>query len=294
MIELRIAVSDDLADQLEAHFCEDYQEAWMLHAAPGGQAQQLRGYFADSAAAASGYAQLRERFSALPAGFEMLELPDQEWRDAYKQHFHPWSDRGLHWVPIWEKDNYRLPPGDQIVYLDPGMAFGTGNHETTRLCVRRLLDARDAWQGDAAAKAVIDAGCGSGILAISAHKLGFGTVAGFDNDPDAVAISIDNARLCAIPDGAISFQWQGLDEALPSASADLLMANILANVLCDHRELLCAAMRPGGRLILSGILAREVEQVHAAFAPVVARHTGATPPFDSRSDGDWADLCYSW
>lgn len=294
MIELRIAVSDDLADQLENYFCEDYQEVWMLYAVPDGSSQQLRGYFADADAAAAGYAALRRRFTALPARVETLDLPDQEWQEAYKLHFHAWSDRGLHWVPVWEKDNYHLPPGEQIVYLDPGMAFGTGNHETTRLCVRRLLDARDDWRGDIAAKAVIDAGCGSGILAISACKLGFGDVRGFDNDPDAVAISIDNARLCDIPDGAISFLWQDLRESLAAASADLLMANILANVLCEHRELLCAALRPGGRLILSGILAGEVERVHAAFAPIVARYTGTVPPFDSRSDGDWADLCYRW
>ncbi|NBD37100.1 MAG: methyltransferase, partial [Verrucomicrobia bacterium] len=189
---------------------------------------------------------------------------------------------------VWEKDRYELPPGEEIVYLDPGMAFGTGNHETTRLCVRRLLDARDDWVGEAPRKSVIDAGCGSGILAISARKLGFREIFAFDNDPDSVRISLDNARLCSV-ENTIEFRWADLRAGLADRSVDLLLANILSPVLCAHAGLLIAALRPGGRLVLSGILDKEKHEVHGTFTEVLGQ---PGHPLDSRTDGDWADLCY--
>jgi ribosomal protein L11 methyltransferase len=291
VIELRLPVDGALAGQLEDHFCEAYQQCWLLEENWKTGEQFLRGFFETPEALAAEFDTLRRRFPALPDQPEISELADRDWKEAYKLHFKPWTDRGLHWVPVWERDNYQLPPGDQIVYLDPGMAFGTGNHETTRLCVRRLLDARDAWGAAVASKRVIDAGCGSGILAISARKIGFNEVHGFDLDPDSVAISIANEQLCELP-GDIAFRWADLNDGLAGQTGDLLLVNILANVLCDHAALLCRAVRPGGWLVLSGILAREAESVHAVFAPEVARLTGAPPAFDSRTDGDWADLCY--
>lgn len=296
MIEIRLPISDTLAEELEALFCEDYQQAWMIDVHPATKIQQLCGYFESEEAAVAAHAELSGRLADLPAIRDTRELHDQDWKEAYKLHFKPWSERGLHWVPVWEREAYVLPEGDQIVYLDPGMAFGTGNHETTRLCVRRLLDARDDWAGSAqgiAGRTVIDAGCGSGILAISARKIGFDPVFGFDNDPDAVSISGDNAKLCELAD-VIEWRWADLNEGLCSRQADLLMANILAPILVSHRELLCAAMRPTGRLILSGILAAEVRGVHDAFAATIAAITGSEPPFDSRVDGDWADLLYTF
>jgi ribosomal protein L11 methyltransferase len=292
VIELRLAVDAELARRLEDFFCEDCQHYWLLEENWKTGEQFLRGFFEDPAALDAELAALRGRFPALAGEPAVSELADRDWKEAYKLHFKPWSERGLHWVPVWERDSYPLPPGDQIVYLDPGMAFGTGNHETTRLCVRRLLDARDAWGPGIAGKRVIDAGCGSGILAISARKIGFTDVHGFDLDPDSVRISLDNERLCGLP-GDIAFRWANLHDGLAGQSGDLLLVNILASVLCDHAALLCRAVRPGGWLVLSGILAREAGDVHAVFAPEVARITGAAAPaIDSRIDGDWADLCY--
>jgi ribosomal protein L11 methyltransferase len=171
------------------------------------------------------------------------------------------------------------------------MAFGTGNHETTRLCVRRLLDARDEWGGAVAEKRVIDAGCGSGILAISARKLGFEDIFAFDNDPESVRISRDNEILCGIK-GSIDFKWADLNDGLKGTPGDLVLANILADILIDHAHILCGAVRPGGRLVLSGILARELDGVHAAFAADIAKRTGIAPARDARVDGEWGDLCY--
>jgi ribosomal protein L11 methyltransferase len=291
MIELRLPVNTDLAQQLEDYFCETCQQHWVLEERRKTGEQFLRGFFETPEEGRTAFASLRMEFPAIGDSPAFSELADCDWKEAYKLHFKPWSERGLHWVPVWERERYPLPEGDEIVYLDPGMAFGTGNHETTRLCVRRLLDARDAWQPDLSSKTVIDAGCGSGILAISARKIGFGDVHGFDNDPDSVRISLDNEALCGIAD-SIDFRWADLNEGLHQREGDLLLVNILANVLCEHAGLLCDAVRPGGWLVLSGILSREVEAVHAAFAPRVKDRTGSLPEMDSRIDGDWSDLCY--
>ena len=291
MIEVRLPVTAALAHRLEDRFCEAYQQHWLIEENWKTGEQHLRGFFDSPEALSAAMADLRADFPELPRDFSTSELEDRDWKEAYKLHFKPWSERGLHWVPVWERDNYTLPPGEQIVYLDPGMAFGTGNHETTRLCVRRLLDARDEWGAAAPDKRVIDAGCGSGILAISARKIGFMNVYGFDVDPDSVRISEDNGKLCEL-EGLIEFRWADLNEGLRAQSGDLLLVNILANILCEHAGLLCESVRPGGRLVLSGILAREVELVHAVFAPLVSARTGSRPSLDSRTEGDWADLMY--
>lgn len=291
MIELRLPIDAETADRLEAYFCDDYQQHWMLHENWKTGEHQLRGFFGSREEVDTEWDRLRTAFPELDGEPELRDLADQDWKEAYKLHFKPWCERGLHWVPVWEKDHYQLPPGEQIVYLDPGMAFGTGNHETTRLCVRRLLDARDDWGDGVERKRVIDAGCGSGILAISACKLGFGDIFGFDNDPDSVRISLDNARLCEVA-GGIEFQWADLQEGLRGRSADLLMANILSPILCDHAEMLVAAVPPGGRLVLSGILQREHGEVHETFAGTIQRIWQIDAPLQTRQDGDWADLLY--
>ncbi len=285
MIELRIPVSRELADILEGHFCEDYQEIWMLRENHLTGAQTLCGFFASPEAAEAGRMELAQAIPDLPEGGEQLVVEDQDWKEAYKLHFKPWSDRGLHWVPVWEKDSYPLPDGDQIVYLDPGMAFGTGNHETTRLCVRRLLDAKEEWGEAIVEKSVIDAGCGSGILAISARKVGFSPVYAFDNDPDAVSISRENEQLCGL-DGQIEFVWADLIQGLKGRTADLIMANILAPILIDHARVIIDALNPGGRLILSGILGPQAEEVQSAFVGASGRRFEVS----SREDGEWADV----
>src|SRR5690349_19746689 len=100
----------------------------------------------------------------------IAELADKDWKESYKEHFKAWRFGRLHWVPVWERDQFKLPEGNEVLWLDPGMAFGTGNHETTRLVVERLVALA---QNQGTGGRVIDAGCGSGILALSAVKLGF-------------------------------------------------------------------------------------------------------------------------
>lgn len=293
LLEYRITVSPELSDALETHFCEEYQTCWLLHENEKTKVHELRGYFATAEEAALTYAALRAVFADLPVQLTLhRELDDKDWREAYKLHFHPWSYRQMHFVPVWLRGQYPLPEGNSVIWLDPGMAFGTGNHETTRLCLFRLLDVTAEWGAERTAKAdVIDAGCGSGILALAARKCGFQSVKGFDLDPDSVRISIENAALCG-EQGTIDFRWCGLEEGLapPHNTADVVMANILANVLCAHSSLLLDAVRPGGVLILSGILAREVDQVAAHFSTAAGERWQRTTEPETRTEGDWAEI----
>lgn len=215
------------------------------------------------------------------------ELADADWRDSYKAHFHAWKFGRLHWVPVWERPTFELPPGDAVLWLDPGLAFGTGNHETTRLCIERLV-AIDAdlpargWRREAVR--IIDAGCGSGILALSAALLGYKDVAGFDNDPEAVRVSEENATLNGLS-GRVQFFTGDLVSGLAGSQAEIVLANIQADVLMRFAAELTGSVAPGGTLILSGILAIENARVKAAFEAAVPGW-----PAEARVMGEWSDV----
>ena len=209
-----------------------------------------------------------------------------DWARSYRRHFRPWTFGRLHWVPAWRRGSFRLPRGHRVLWLDPGLAFGTGNHETTRLCIERLVafEAGLAAGRGAAAVRVVDAGCGSGILALSAALLGFGDVSGFDSDPEAVRASRANAQLNGLS-GRVAFSEAALPAGLAGAPAGMVLANLQADVLLRHRRALVGAVAPGGALELSGILARELAGLRRAFA-------AAAPGWaiDSRILGEWSDL----
>jgi ribosomal protein L11 methyltransferase len=153
--------------------------------------------------------------------------------------------------------------------------------------VERLaaLDATRVPEGAGRARRrVIDAGCGSGILALSAAKLGFGEVAGFDHDPEAVRVSEENARLNDLT-GRVQFFVADLADGLEGRTADVVLANILADVLIRFARELVAAVAPGGTLVLSGILAVESAQVRTTFAAVAPGWA-----VDSRTLGEWSDV----
>lgn len=212
------------------------------------------------------------------------ELPDRDWKESYKVHFKPWRFGRLHWVPVWERTGYEIPEGDQVLWLDPGMAFGTGNHETTRLVVERLVALRERPGSD---RRVIDAGCGSGILALSAIALGYSQVAAFDNDPLAIDVSRQNAAMNAL-DGRIEFFVGDLSTGLRGRKAEMVMANIQADVLRLYAIELVTAVAPGGSLVMSGILASELNWVRDRFAEIAPGWL-----IDSRTMGEWSDLVLS-
>ena len=242
----------------------------------------ILGVFESETVARSAWSELQPLLPVAPlAEPEFRALADQDWRDSYKAHFKASRFGRLHWVPIWERAAFQLPADEAVIWLDPGLAFGTGNHETTRLCAERLVTLADT---RGVTGKVVDAGCGSGILALSAVRLGFSDVSGFDNDPEAVRVSEENAALNDLT-GRVRFDTADLAAGLPAESADIVLANILGDVLIKFAPLLIGAMKPQGVLVMSGILAVEIEKVRAAFTTLVPNWA-----CDSRLMGEWADL----
>lgn len=291
MFELHCPIPDEMVEPLEVAFCEWAHPSWTLFHERPGAPYFLQGYFQTREEADEAYREMRKAFPQLPETPECREYDDKEWQEAYKEHIQPWNERDLHWVPAWRRDDYPLPPGEAAIYLDAGMAFGTGCHETTRLMARRLLDFRDARKNAGLEKfRIIDAGCGSGILALSASRLGFKQVYGFDLDPIAIEVSRENLRENGFSPDAVEFQEYGLDNGLAGRQADLLMANIQADVLQRNATCLLRAIAPQGVLALSGILREELDKVRDHFIHE-ADQAGLIYEVDSRIDGEWADLC---
>jgi ribosomal protein L11 methyltransferase len=268
-------IGELLAEQEEQHLM-------VIEDKPSGRAW-LTGYYESRVAAGKAWRHFAPLLDPewLATEPEISELADKDWKESYKEHFKAWQFGRLHWVPVWERESFFLPAGEQVLWLDPGMAFGTGNHETTRLVVERLvtLAIKKGTHGR-----VIDAGCGSGILALSAVKIGFTRVAAFDNDPLAIDVSRQNAELNLL-NGRVDFYVGDLVTGLAGRQAELILANIQADVLIKFAPQLVAAIAPGGTLVLSGILANELAQVRAVFE-------AAAPGWktDSRVMGEWSDL----
>jgi len=186
----------------------------------------------------------------LPADIEheIEAVPEQDWVRLTQSQFDPIPISKRLWiVPSW----HEAPDPDAItLVLDPGLAFGTGSHPTTRLCLKWL---EQNIKGNEVS--VLDYGCGSGILAIAAKKLGAGRVVGTDLDIQAITASRDNAA---------SNRTQAdffLPDALPAGEFDILVANILTNPLKALMPLLAARVRPGGRIALSGILVEQANTI---------------------------------
>ncbi len=182
------------------------------------------------------------------------QLLEENWSESYKQHFEPLAcGPGLWVVPSW----CQPPEPDAInIRLDPGMAFGTGTHATTALCLARLA-ARPPRDLD-----VIDYGCGSGILAVAAGKLGARRLRAVDIDPQALRACADNFERNQIDPEL--YQICAPAE-LDDSSCDLLLANILAGTLTELAAEFSNRLRPGGRILLSGILKHQAKAIQSAY-----------------------------
>lgn len=290
MWECRIEVPRTALEAIEAAVAILAEPRWSTWDDRQSDRAWLTGFFGIRSAAMVAWECLAGTVDAgfAKGGPTLRRLADAEWRDRYKLHFKPGHIGRLHWAPVWEQETYYVPPGDVVVWLDPGMALGTGNHETTLLALERLVafaGAHPATPGSAEVRrVVVDAGCGSGILSIAAVRLGLGPVTGFDNDPAAVAVSAMNAALNGLTT-LTEFQTADLSSGLSRRQADLLLANIQSDVLARHANLLVAAVVPGGWLALGGILDAELTQFREEFV-------AAAPGWmtDSRRLGEWADL----
>lgn len=196
-----------------------------------------------------------------------------DWRERWKALFHT-TRVGERLVvrPSWESHEER--EGDLVIVLDPGQAFGTGTHETTRL-VMRELEARVKGGED-----VLDVGCGSGILGIAALKLGAARVVAVDVDPIAVRVTDENAEINGV---AIEASTTPIEEV--PGRYPIVLANIRSPILIPMTAALVAHLSPGGVLVLSGLLAEEEGEIRAVY--------DAHLTFDGvRRDGDWIALSY--
>jgi ribosomal protein L11 methyltransferase len=305
MIETRCEIPAEMAQPLEDHFCELTRSPWVLFNEKPSAPHVLSGFFDSASEATDAWEDLRKVFRKLPATPEYATLQDRDWKEAYKANLHPWQHGHLHWVPEWRRDSYAAPAGAAVVYFDAGLAFGTGDHPTTRLCAMRLLDyiaektAAAAAATTAATNAlprlqlkITDAGCGSGILALSAAKLGCEKVFGFDRDPEAVRVSIENRAANALAENEVTFTHAALEDGLRAIGpADVVLANIISDVLCIYADNLLAAVAPGGVLALSGILATEQAAVRYLFETRARTAWGAAAiKTDARTLGDWSDV----
>lgn len=198
--------------------------------------------------------------------YKVEQLEDKDWEREWMENFHPMRFGRRLWIcPSWRE----APEPDAVnVMLDPGLAFGTGTHPTTSLCLE-WLDGQDL-----AGKTVIDFGCGSGILAIAALKLGAEKVIGIDIDPQAILASRDNAERNGVADKLELFLPQDQPEGL---TADVVVANILAGPLRELSPVIKSLVKDNGLLAISGVLETQAEDVASFYSdeirldPIAAR-----------------------
>ena len=193
----------------------------------------------------------------------IIKLQDQDWVRLTQSQFDPVEITPTFWiVPTWHE-----PPdaAKQIIRLDPGLAFGTGTHPTTRMCLKWIATQTDKSKF----QRILDYGCGSGILAIGAAKFGSQDIDAVDIDPSAVEASLLNASANNV---AIRV---GLTDAI-SGQYQTVLANILASPLKVLAPLLCARVANGGSLVLAGILERQADELKTAYAPYCQLHVSNT------------------
>lgn len=282
-LQLRINTSAELAEQvggmLSANGAQavtflDAKDTPMYEPKPGETMlwpdTQVVGLF-DASHDMKGVISRLEKARILGKGFshKLDPLEDKDWEREWMDNFHPMQFGQRLWIcPSWRE----VPEPDAVnVMLDPGLAFGTGTHPTTALCLRWL----DAQQIDQ--RTVVDFGCGSGILALAALKLGAERVVGIDIDPQALQASEENARRNDVAERLEVY----LPQYQPTLEADVVMANILSGPLLELREVITGFCKPGGRLVLSGILAEQVSAIESAYQADFDLET-------SEIEGDWA------
>lgn len=221
----------------------------------------LRALFAERAQAEAAATRLLAQDWTTGLALQAIEdVAEQDWVRLTQSQFEPIAITPAFWiVPSWHE---APPQAQRVLRLDPGLAFGTGTHPTTRMCLRWIARQAEAGGGESLQR-VLDYGCGSGILAIAAALHGATAVDAVDIDPAAVTATQANAQANGVE----------LHAGLPQAASGLytsVLANILASPLKLLAPLLCAHLQAGGRLVLAGILSRQTAELQQAYAPWLA------------------------
>ncbi|MFA7184389.1 MAG: 50S ribosomal protein L11 methyltransferase [Victivallales bacterium] len=208
---------------------------------------------------------------------ELFSIKREDWAEVWKKYFNILHiSKRLVIKPSWLE--YQPEPGQEIVEIDPGMSFGTGQHATTAYCLKMI----DNLIAAESVSNFLDAGCGSGILSIAVAKLGCRDIDAFDIDPDAVMVAGENIEINGIKPGNISLQTADVAEfGVAGKTYDLVAANILAHILRENRDKIVSLVKPGGKLILAGILSSDFENTSQHFCKAGLER------IDSFSEKEW-------
>jgi ribosomal protein L11 methyltransferase len=285
LLKISSKIHPEQVEFLEVFLYEEAPSPWVLEVNHINGNGTLTGYFSSQNESNIQQSKLTNALDqVVQFSFTSALIQDQDWKEAYKAHFSPWTYMGVNLVPTWEKETYQSKPSDINIYLDPGMAFGTGNHESTRMCLEFLIE---SVRNGCSQNNFIDLGCGSGILSLVAKSIGFQNVLGIDNDPDAVRISGDNALLNNLKE-SIAFQTKDLNQLTTKPDRfDFVMANIQADILINYAEVIMSLTEEHATIVLSGILTKEIDQVTEKFRSLAPE---SDTSFSQREMGEWSAL----
>lgn len=290
-LRITITASETISDPIADFICEQTGGVEQIPVASANAAQeQIVGYLENGPQAPEKLKKITEYLAELAClapgeGKTRLEtdiIPDEDWNKAWKERFKPLPiTPHLVIKPTWE--SYQPGPGERVIEMDPGMAFGTGHHASTKLA----LDFIEAlFHGiRTPPKTVLDVGTGTGILAMAAALFGAQEVLAIDNDPEAVVVAEENILRNGL---APTIKANGVAlEDIPR-QFDLVIANIIHDTLIDLAASLAARLAANGRLILAGILTGpQTDSIRAAYNALGLKHQ------ETRSEGEWSALLFA-
>ena len=263
MIKATAKISSTFILEVEHYLFEFAPHNWVLHTDPKEITIELTGFFESTSAAKKSFEEIFDNNTSLQSDVLSFDtIHDEDWKNSYKKHFKPWNIDTFHWVPIWEEITYIIPNNHKRLLLDPGMAFGTGNHETTKLCLQSIIDNQKKTDD----YSFIDVGCGSGILALTASLIGYKYIDGMDSDSDSIKVSNENAKLNNIKN--VIFELESLENISQGKKYDFVIANIQADILKKNSQKLINIMSNEGTLVISGILATELSDVEKHYTKI--------------------------
>lgn len=295
--EIRIAASAALSDDISAVLCEAelaFQEADQTTLDPPPPGQVRFHLFVPPPEAAEVLALLHEQLDLPPGAITTAQRDEAEWRDTWKRYFTTRRIGRIAIVPSWEATAHQAQPGEVTLHLDPGRAFGTGGHASTRLCLRfidrvsrsgsAVVDRLPRREGE-----VLDVGCGCGVLAIAALRCGgYARAVAIDIDPEAVEVTQENAERNGVT-AQVSAEVTPL--GMVPGRFPLVLANITGPTIHNLAEALAAHVAPGGSLVLAGILTTEAAAIVDRFASLGLAPTSPDGELAAEEHEDeWAAL----